>query len=328
MPEPPARSRVTGRRVVIAGASGFVGSYLVDRFRQAGDTVLTIGRSGADATWGDPTGIAGVIEGATVLINLAGKSVNCRYTRRNKAAIFSSRLLTTAELGDAVSAVRHPPAVWFNASTATIYRHADDHPMTEKKGELGSGFSVNVATAWEREFFAHHRDGVRQVALRMAIVLGPGSALTPLVRLVRLGLGGPQYGGKTKGAHQRFSWVHIADVYRAIEFLIAHKNIADAVNVASPYPVDNRELMATLRLVLGVKVFVPLFAWMLEIGAFTIRTETELLLKSRWVVPKRLLDAGFGFEFPLLEGALRNILGRELVATKVRGEEPPVKIGG
>jgi uncharacterized protein (TIGR01777 family) len=314
---------VTARRIVIAGASGFVGSYLVEKFRAAGDAVSTIGRHGADAAWGDPAAIAKLIDGADVLINLAGKSVNCRYTRKNKAAIFSSRLLTTAELGDAVLAVQRPPAVWFNASTATIYRHADDHPMTEKKGELGSGFSVNVATAWEREFFAHHRDGVRQVALRMAIVLGDGSALTPLVMLTRFGLGGPQFGGKTKGARQRFSWVHIADVYRAIEFLTRHTGLSDAVNVSSPNPVDNRELMATFRRVLGVKVFIPLFAWMLEIGAFAMRTETELLLKSRWVIPKRLLDAGFEFEFPTLEDALRDILHRPSETGR-----PPIKSGG
>jgi uncharacterized protein (TIGR01777 family) len=322
MPDRADRPPVAGRRIVIAGASGFLGSYLVGRFRAAGDTVTTIGRRGADATWGASTALAQAIDGADVLINLAGKSVNCRYTRRNKAAIFSSRLLTTAELGDVVAVVEHPPPVWFNASTATIYRHADDRAMTEKKGELGSGFSVNVATAWEREFFAHHRDGVRQVALRMAIVLGSGSALVPLVRMARFGLGGPQFGGKTKGARQRFSWVHIEDVYRAIEFLISHTNLADAVNVASPYPVDNRELMATIRRVLGVRVFVPVFSWMLEVGAFALRTETELLLKSRWVVPKRLLDAGFGFEFPKLEGALRDILGRGA------GDHPPVESGG
>jgi uncharacterized protein len=310
---------VTGRRIVIAGASGFVGGYLVGRFRAAGDTVSTIGRGAADAHWGDPQGLQAVIGGADVLINLAGKSVNARYNARTKAAIFSSRILTTAELGDAVAAVPNPPAVWFNASTATIYRHSDDKPMTEKKGVLGSGFSVNVATAWEREFFAHHRDGVRQVALRMAIVLGDGSALTPLVRLVRMGLGGPQFGGKTKGARQRFSWVHIADVYRAIEFLLEHAELTDAINVASPNPVENRELMATLRRVLGVRFFLPLFSWMLELGAFLLRTETELLLKSRWVIPKRLIDAGFQFEFPTLEGALRNILGRE---------NPPEQSGG
>jgi uncharacterized protein (TIGR01777 family) len=301
---------MSGRRIVIAGASGFVGRYLSERFAASGDEVSTIGRRGADAVWGDSAAIRGLINGSDILINLAGKSVNCRYTRKNRAAIFSSRLLTTAELGEAVQAVTHPPKVWFNASTATIYRHADDHPMTDELGELGSGFSVNVAIGWEREFFAHPRAGVRQVALRMAIVLGDGSALTPLVMLSRFGFGGPQFGGKTRGARQRFSWVHIEDVHRAIEFLIAHPEIADPINVSSPNPVDNRELMATLRRVLGVRFGIPLFGWMLEFGAFAIRTETELLLKSRWVVPTRLLAAGFEFEFPTMEGALRDILHR------------------
>ena len=300
---------MTGRRIVLAGASGFVGTYLSARFAESGDTILTIGRSGSDATWGDAAAVEAVIEGSDILINLAGKSVNCRYSRKNKAAIFSSRLLTTAELGEAVRAVANPPGIWFNASTATIYRHADDHPMTDEKGELGSGFSVNVATAWEREFFAHPRAGVRQVALRMAIVLGDGSALTPLVLLTRFGFGGSQFGGKTKGARQRFSWVHIKDLYRAIEFLAAGPDIGDTVNVSSPNPVENRELMATLRRVLGVRFGIPLFGWMLETGAFAIRTESELLLKSRWVVPTRLLAAGFEFDFPQLEGALRDILG-------------------
>jgi uncharacterized protein len=302
---------MTARRVVIAGASGFLGQYLASRFRDCGDTVSTVGRSQSDALWGDSAAIQRVLDGADILINLAGASVDRRYTRRNRATIFSSRLLTTAELGEAVLAVPHPPAVWFNASTATIYRHADDRPMTDERGELGSGFSVNVATAWEREFFAHHREGVRQVALRMAIVLGQGSALSPLVRLTRLGFGGPQFGGKTRGARQRFSWVHIRDVYRAIEFVAAHDALVDTVNLASPGPVDNRELMATLRRILGVRFFVPLFSWMLEVGAFAARTETELLLKSRWVLPTKLLAAGFVFDFPTLEGALTDILAQQ-----------------
>jgi uncharacterized protein (TIGR01777 family) len=298
------------RRIVIAGASGFIGRYLARRFGEAGDTVVTIGRSGADARWGDSAAIQSLLDGADILINLAGTSVNRRYTRKNKAAIFGSRLLTTAELGDAVLAVAHPPAIWFNASTATIYRHADDRPQTDESGEIGEGFSVNVATAWEREFFAHHRDDVRQVALRMAIVLGDGSALGPLVALAKRGLGGPQYGGKTGGARQRFSWVHIEDVYRAIEFLVEHELPGDTVNVASPHPVENRELMATLRRLVGVRFGLPLAGWMLGVGAFVIRTETELVLKSRWVLPTRLQAAGFRFEFPELEGALADILGR------------------
>jgi uncharacterized protein (TIGR01777 family) len=303
-------SGVTGRYVVIAGAGGFLGQHLAARFRAAGDQVATIGRGNADATWGDLAAITGLVDGADILINLAGKSVNCRYTEKNMAAIFSSRLRTTAELGSAVAAAVRPPAVWFNASTATIYRHADDRPQTDEDGEVGTGFSVDVATSWEREFFAASRDGMRQVALRMAIVLGRGSALTPLLLLTRFGLGGPQFGGKTKNARQRFSWVHIDDVYRSIEFLATRNEITGPVNVASPNPVDNRELMRTLRRVLGVRVFVPLFEWMLRLGAFAIRTETELLLKSRWVVPTKLLAAGFSFEFPTLEGAVRDITGR------------------
>jgi uncharacterized protein (TIGR01777 family) len=299
---------MSARRIVIAGANGFIGKYLAERFTAQGDAVVTIGRKGATATWGDAEAIGGLLDGADILINLAGKSVNCRYTPKNRAAIFSSRLLTTAELGDAVLAAERPPAIWMNASTATIYRHADDRPMTDETGELGSGFSVNVATAWEREFFAHHRPEVRQVALRMAIVLGRGSALTPLVALTRVGLGGPQRGGKTKGGRQHFSWVHIEDLYRAIEFVAADPAMSDAVNVSSPGPLENRDMMATLRRVLGVRFSFPLFAWMLEVGAFAIRTETELLLKSRWVVPTKLEAAGFRFEFPTLEPALRDIL--------------------
>ena len=192
MPSEDAADHLSGRRIVIAGASGFIGREFTKRFEAAGDRVSTIGRSDADAGWGDPQAIAALLDGADILINLAGKSVNCRYTDKNKAAIFRSRLLTTEELGEAVEAATIPPKLWLNASTATIYRHADDRPMTDELGEIGSGFSVNVAQAWEREFFAHSRAGMRQVALRMAIVLGPGSALGPLVALTRAGLGGPQ----------------------------------------------------------------------------------------------------------------------------------------
>lgn len=301
---------MTGRRIVIAGAGGFIGRYLGERFRAAGDTVATVGRSDADASWADPGAIGRLVDGSDILINLAGKSVNCRYNARNKAEIFRSRLETTAALGDAVRAAKNPPALWFNASTATIYRHADDRPQTDEDGEIGTGFSVEVATSWEQEFASHARDGVRQVALRMAIVLGDGSALAPLLMLTRVGLGGPQYGGKTKGALQRFSWVHIGDVYRAIEFIAADDAVAGPVNVASPHPVTNRELMATLRRVLGVRIALPLFEWMLRLGAFAIRTEPELLLKSRWVVPSLLLREGFTFEFPDLPSALRDIVGR------------------
>ena len=298
---------MTGQRVVIAGASGFMGHYFARRFRADGDTVVTVGRSGSDVAWGDTAALERAIDGADLLLNLAGKSVNTRYTDKNRAAIFSSRLLTTGELGRAVEAVAHPPRLWLNSSTATIYRHADDRPMTDDDGQIGSGFSVNVATAWEREFFAHPRVGVRQVALRMAIVLGDGSALTPLLALARFGLGGTQYGGKTRGGRQMFSWIHIDDVYRAIRFIQSDPTLDGPVNVSSPNPVQNRELMAILRRAVGARFGLPLMRWMLELGSLAIHSESELLLKSRWVLPTRLLAEGFEFDYPDLEHAVRQI---------------------
>lgn len=318
---------------MIAGASGFIGRYLAEHYRAQGATVLLIGRSGADARWGDPIAIRRAVTGAAAVINLAGRSVNCRYTDANRAEIVRSRLETTRELREAIAASAAPPPVWFNASTATIYRHADDRPMTEEGGELGTGFSVDVAKAWERVFFEGELPGTRRVALRMTIVLGDGSALVPLVALTRFGLGGPQRDGRwfataarrnagtfhefhdrARAGRQKFSWVHIRDVLGAIEFLRAHPELDGPVNIAAPEPSDNRTLMATLRRVLRVRIGMPAYRWMLELGSAAIRTETELVLKSRWVLPQRLLDAGYDFAFPDLEPALRDILGaRELL---------------
>lgn len=311
--------------VVIAGASGFIGQYLIERYRRAGWTVRTVGRSGADASWGDTAAITALLEGSALLVNLAGKSVNCRYTDANRAEIFRSRLETTGELRRAVAATSSPPALWVNSSTATIYRHAEDRPMTESTGELGTGFSVAVARAWEAELFEDDLPATRRVALRMAIVLGDGSVIPPLVRLARSGLGGPQVDGhwfstrarrangtqhafRARGGTQRFSWIHIDDVAGIIDFLVEHPEIDGVVNAGSPHPSDNRTFMTTLRGILGVRFALPAFRWMLEVGSVVIRTETELVLKSRWVVPERLEQAGFTFEHPDLEPALRSIL--------------------
>lgn len=315
-------------RIVIAGASGFMGSYLVAAYRSRGAEVTTIGRRNADATWGDAAAIAALVSGADVLINLAGKSVNCRYGPANRAEILRSRIETTRELGVAVRAAAVPPRLWVNSSTATIYRHAEDRPMTESTGELGEGFSVGIARAWEEAFFEGATPGTRRVALRTAIVLGDGSALTPLARLARFGLGGPQLDGRwfatrarrasgtfhefrARGGRQRFSWVHLADVLGVIDFVTERTDIEGVVNVSSPGPVDNVTLMRTLRRVLGVRVGIPAPRAVLEVGSAIIRTETELVLKSRWVLPERLLAAGYVFRYPELEPALRDILAAE-----------------
>jgi NAD dependent epimerase/dehydratase family enzyme len=315
------------KRIVIAGGSGFIGQYLAAAFRADGDNVTLIGRNGPDARWGNTAAMTDLLDGSDVLINLAGKSVNCRYNAANRAEILRSRVDTTRELAEAVRDCEHPPALWINSSTATIYRHADDRPMTEEAGEIGAGFSVRVATAWEKEFFDASVPETRQVALRMAIVLGDGSALVPLARLARFGLGGPQLDGhwfstaegrregtfhefRTGGGRQRFSWVHLDDVLGSIRFLMEREDLSGIFNVSAPSPSDNRTLMATLRRVLRVPAGLPAFRWMLELGSIAIRTETELILKSRWVVPQRLQEAGYEFRFPELEPALADILHR------------------
>jgi uncharacterized protein len=320
-----APASASPRRVVLAGASGFLGTYLRRAFEEEGYTVQAIGRSGPDARWGDTDGIRRLLDGADLVVNLAGKSVNCRYTARNRAEIFRSRLETTSELARAITACAAPPPLWINSSTATIYRHADDRPMTESTGEIGGGFSVQVARAWEREFFEPELPGTRRVALRMAIVLGDGSALKPLLTLARVGLGGPQFDGPwfatrarrragtfhryapTHG-RQRFSWVHIEDVVGVIRFVRDHPKVEGAINVSSPNPEDNRSLMAVLRRVTHRPFGLPAFRWMLELGMLVLRTETELVLKSRWVLPERLTEAGYAFRHPRLEPAIRDIV--------------------
>ncbi|HYI31830.1 MAG TPA: DUF1731 domain-containing protein [Glaciibacter sp.] len=314
-----------GQCIVIAGASGFLGQYLTRAFRAEGASVLLIGRNGPDAAWGNTAALTDLLEGADLLINLAGKSVNCRYTPANRAEILRSRVETTRELAAAVQACENPPALWVNSSTATIYRHAEDRPMTEAGGDIGDGFSVDVATAWEHEFFTPDLPGTRRVALRMAIVLGDGSALVPLLRLTRFGLGGAHLDGRwfatrarrdagtfhefrARGGRQRFSWIHIADVLGIIRFVAERDDVSGVVNAAAPNPVDDRTLMQTLRRLLGLPFGVSTPRWMLEIGTAVIRTETELVLKSRWVLPERLNEAGYSFEYPELEPALRQIV--------------------
>lgn len=291
------------KRIVLAGGTGFIGQYFAAAFQQAGYTVFIIGRNPDNISWNDSAAIIHALEDSELLINLAGKSVNCRYTEENKKAILSSRTETTKALGEALLKCKNPPPLWINSSTATIYRHADDRPMTERTGEIGSGFSVGIAKAWEESFFAFNLPHTRQAALRIAIVLGKnGGVVPPLMNLVRLGLGGKQGSGK-----QKFSWVHIEDLFNMVRFVQTHTELAGAINCSSPNPVDNQTLMKTFRETMNIKIGIPSSTWMLKVGAFLIGTETELLLKSRWVLPERLLSCGFEFKYPLLKGALKDL---------------------
>ncbi len=319
------------RRAVVAGWTGFIGRRIAVDLAAHGYDVRLVGRSGPHARWDDPESLLRAVDGADLVVNLAGKSVNCRYTDRNRDEILRSRVATTRALREAIERAAAPPRCWLNASTATIYRSSLDRPMTEAEGELGTGFSVDVATSWERAFSTGELPGTRRVALRMAIVLG-GPATDTLERLARLGLGGTQYDGwwvphrryrgigerPTGGpaprypshGRQRFSWIHVDDVERAIRFIADDEQLAGAVNLAAPNPSDNRTLMSTLRAATGARIGLPAARWMLEPAMWVLRTEPELVLKSRWVVPERLERAGFTFRWPELEPAIRDVVGR------------------
>lgn len=266
----------------------------------------TIGRSGSsDATWDEPAAVERVLSDADLLVNLAGRSVSCRYGKRNADEILSSRIGTTAALGRALQQVASPDLLWVNASTATIYRDARDRPMGEVDGEIGSGFSVEVARAWERELVEAPTD-VRKVALRMSIVLGAGGgAINPIINLARLG-----FGGRMGDGGQKVSWVHVDDVVGAVLHLVEHPEISGPVNVAAPEVVTNGELMAQVRATMGRRVGLPEPAWLLEVGARIIRTEAELVLKSRWVASDVLKGSGYAFSHETLESALDDIASR------------------
>ncbi|MFY2791536.1 TIGR01777 family oxidoreductase [Rhodococcus sp. MALMAid1271] len=292
--------------VVLCGASGYIGRYLRASYEQRGIQVRTVGRGpSSDATWDDRRRLVDVLDGSDLVVNLAGRSVSCRYNKTNADAIMSSRVQTTAELGRALAEVQNAPTLWVNASTGTIYRDSRDRPMGESTGELGSGFSVEVARAWERELFDADV-AIRKVALRLSIVLGAGGgAINPMIDLARLGLGGTMGDGQ-----QMFSWVHVADVARVLDHLHENRGISGPVNVATPYPVTNEFLMQQVRANLGRAGGLPTPSWLLQFGARVIRTEAELVLKSRWVDPLVLTDSGFEFRYPTLDVALAEIASR------------------
>ena len=294
-------------RIVIPGGSGQVGRMLARHFHAQGHDVTVLSRNPQPAPWNVSPWDLHTIETCDVCINLAGRSVNCRYNAANREEIYQSRVQTTKRIG---SLERLPP-LWINASTATIYRHAVDRPMDEGSGEIGEGFSVDVATAWEDAFFSAPAPHTRKVAIRSAMTFSPdrGGVFDVLCGLVRTGLGGTQGPGT-----QYVSWIHEADFVRAIDFLIARDDISGPVNLASPNPLPNREFMRDLREAWGMRLGLAAPAWLLEIGTFLMRTETELVLKSRRVVPRRLLDAGFTFQFPDWPAAASDLVRQMLSA--------------
>ncbi len=306
------------KKIIITGASGFLGQTLLEYLstKLPNAELVAVSRKAPDncpsncrfVAWDGLTpGIwTDEFEGADAVINLAGKSVNCRYNEANKKAILESRTITTHLVGKAIEECTVKPKVWLNAASATIYEHTEDAPNTEESTRIGTGFSVNVCTEWEKAFNAYNRLGVRQIAMRTTIVLGKHGGVTiPLKRLTLLG-----FGGKMGSGEQQFSWIHETDFCNIVLHFLNNEGCSGAYNMAAPNPVKNKELHRMLRKVLGVPFGIPQPKWLLEIGARIIKTETELILKSRYVISKRLKDEGFEFQFPTIEACLKDIFGK------------------
>lgn len=315
-------------KVVLAGGTGQVGAVLERAMTAAGHEVVVLTRNPGRARhvgWdGRTLGLwTAEIDGSDVVVNLAGRSVSCRYTEANLRDMMDSRVQSAEVVGEAIAASAKPPALWLQMSTATIYAHRYDAPHDETTGVIGGTetgvpdyweYSVRIARNWERAQQDADTPHTRKVALRAAMVMSPdrGGVFDVLLRMARLGLGGPVAGGA-----QYLSWIHDQDFVRAVEFLIARDDITGPVNLAAPGPLPHRAFVRALRAAAGVRVGLPATKWMAEIGAFVIRTDTELLLKSRRVIPGRLLEEGFVFEHAAWPDAATDLVRRR---ARVRAE--------
>lgn len=310
-------------KIVIPGGSGQVGTILARAFVAEGHEVVVLSRHpgtalGRIVLWDGVTvgQWATELEGADAVINLAGQSVNCRYNHRNRRRIMDSRVNSTRAVGQAIACAARPPRVWLQASTATIYAHRYDAPNDEATGIMGGAepripdtwrFSIEVAQAWERAVAEYDTPQTRKVVLRTAMVMSPdrGGVFDTLLALVRRGLG-----GTTGDGTQYMSWIADQDFISAMHWLIEHPELSGPVNIAAPNPLPNSEFMRTLRAAWGIGFGLPAKQWMLEIATFFMRTESELVLKSRRVVPTKLLQSGFTFQYPTWPAAAADLCRR------------------
>ncbi|MFN2493116.1 MAG: TIGR01777 family oxidoreductase [Pyrinomonadaceae bacterium] len=310
-------------KILIPGGKGQVGTILASAFHNDGHEVTVLSRNPANAAWrivqwdGETLGDwVEQLDQADVVINLAGQSVNCRYTPANRRILIDSRVKSTRVVGQAIAQAKHPPRVWLQASTATLYAHRYDAPNDESTGIIGGSepnapdtwrFSIEIVTKWEHEVKEAVTPKTRKVLMRSAIVMSPdrGGPFDALLRLVRLGLGGRSADGK-----QYISWIHDQDFARAARWLIQHDELEGPVILAAPNPLPNSDFMRELRQAWGTSIGLPASGWMLELGAFLLRSETELILKSRRVIPTRLLQSGITFQFPTWAEAARDLCAR------------------
>lgn len=304
------------RKIILAGGSGFLGNVLAKHFHQQLYDIVILSRSPqlyspfarftgwngkTSGTWEEE------FENADAVINLTGRSVNCRYNEKNKKEILESRVNSTHIVGEAIRQCKNPPRLWINAGSATIYRHSMIDDRAEDSVEIGDDFSMSVCKAWEHSFWEMDTPGTRKMVMRTSLVLGnyKNSVLPVLKRLTRFGLGGRMGSGE-----QFFSWIHEDDYVRATEFLLHRADLSGTFNFTAPVPLHNKDFMKLLRKEMKMPAGMGAAKWMLKLGAMVIGTEPELILKSRKVVPKRLLEEGFVFQFPEAGSALHDLIQR------------------
>lgn len=296
-------------KIIIAGGTGFLGENLETYFTKKANQVYILTRKPQrenEIYWDAKTigDWKNILEKADILINLTGKSVDCRYHDKNKQEIYSSRIESTRILQEAIDLCTEKPKIWLNASSATIYVHSEKHLNTEEDGVIGDDFSMNICKSWEEEFFKDKNEETRKVALRTSIVLGNnGGAFPKLKMITKLGLGGKQGRG-----NQMVSWIHIDDFCNAVDWIIQNENINGAINITAPAPISNKMMMNELRKQYKVPFGFNAPVWQLEIASIFMKTETELLLKSRNVYPEKLVESGFRFSFPTFNEAILNLL--------------------
>ncbi|GGW57342.1 TIGR01777 family protein [Streptomyces galilaeus] len=321
-------------KIVVPGGTGQVGTVLRRALTAAGHEVVVLSRHPrrpGDLAWDGRTRgpWTDAVDGSDVVINLAGRSVSCRYTPANMREMMDSRVDSARVVGEAIAGAARPPRLWLQMSTATIYAHRFDAPHDEATGILGGtepdvpdywSYSVDIARNWEREQESADTPHTRKVALRAAMVMSPdrGGVFDVLSKLTRLGLGGPVAGGA-----QYVSWIHDRDFVRAVGFLIDREDLAGPVNLAAPAPLPHRAFMRALRKAWGVPVGLPATRPMAALGAFALRSDTELLLKSRRVVPGRLLEAGFTFDRPAWQEAATDLVRRRRGGAEIPSAEGP-----
>jgi len=301
------------KKLIIAGGTGFLGQELCRHFKNNFNEIVILSREGGISS-GNVRSVkwdaknfgdwCKELEDAEAVINLCGKSVDCRYTEKNKAVIFSSRLDSTSIIGKAIQNCANPPKIWINGASATIYRNSENEPMTEERGEIGSGFSVEVCKAWEKVFNDFQLPKTRKINLRISLVFGSSGGVLPvMVKMVKRGLGGKMGSGK-----QQVCWIHVEDFCSIIQWMLENERAQGVYNIAAPEPVRNVKLMGLLRKYARMPFGLPAPAWLLAIGAVIIRTETELVLKSRYAVPEKLLKEGFQFRFGEIEKSIEDLV--------------------